>query len=553
MANINIKKGKTITFLLFVFSFLIFFLPKISLAANWYVDNAATGSNNGTSWTNAWQSFAVITWGGAGIVAGDTLYISGGTTGKTYTERLVIGASGSSGNPITIKVGQSSPHNGIVILEGNTVDGIASNRQSWVTISGQLGGSETPNMIVRNHTQNEVNLNTITGIVMEYLEIGPHITGGAGNGHCVKVSNSYLGGSNRIHHNKIHDCYDYGIVIYTISGTAANDDYLRIYHNEIYNLGHDGIHDASFIGGITIDHNDIHTAISGPLQIGTYIDGMHLRSLHYMTVSHNKIYDLTGPDSMYGYIYFEADTGGPPYSQENVVANDIYIYNNIIYETVHYPSDGQGEGILFLCKDCISVTNVSIVNNTILDVNDQGIIWGTWDATSVSNAIIANNIIYNVNYERIGSSRYMVSVAWNSPQTITTGSFGDSPTPDVIWDYNLIDVFGSNQLMARIGPINTFVDYLTTWKTTSGADAHGVTADPAFTNWTQGNSVDLHLAASDTEVMNKGVSRTEFTDDYDGISRPQGLAWDIGAYEYIASGPTPDTTPPAAPTGLTVQ
>jgi hypothetical protein len=37
--------------------------------------------------------------------------------------------------------------------------------------------------------------------------------------------------------------------------------------------------------------------------------------------------------------------------------------------------------------------------------------------------------------------------------------------------------------------------------------------------------------------------------DYAGISRPQGSAWDIGAYEYVS---LTDTIPPAAPTGLAV-
>ncbi|MFA4830780.1 MAG: hypothetical protein WC618_01210 [Patescibacteria group bacterium] len=36
------------------------------------------------------------------------------------------------------------------------------------------------------------------------------------------------------------------------------------------------------------------------------------------------------------------------------------------------------------------------------------------------------------------------------------------------------------------------------------------------------------------------------------FSRPQGSAWGIGAYEYAAAVPPPDTTPLAAPSGVVV-
>ncbi len=70
----------------------LFFLLLVSFAraANWYVDAAATGSGNGTSWANAWTTFAAITQ--ASLAGGDTVYIKSGT----YNEQYTITKSGAS-------------------------------------------------------------------------------------------------------------------------------------------------------------------------------------------------------------------------------------------------------------------------------------------------------------------------------------------------------------------------------------------------------------------------------------------------------------------------
>ncbi|MCC6752225.1 MAG: right-handed parallel beta-helix repeat-containing protein [Deltaproteobacteria bacterium] len=89
-------------------------------AAAHYVDHVATGANDGTSWANAWKSLAAINW--AAVRGGDTIYLSGGVTQKTYDEQLTVGASGVPGQPITIAPGASSPapagHGGTVVLDG---------------------------------------------------------------------------------------------------------------------------------------------------------------------------------------------------------------------------------------------------------------------------------------------------------------------------------------------------------------------------------------------------------------------------------------------------
>ncbi|MBN1676548.1 MAG: right-handed parallel beta-helix repeat-containing protein [Kiritimatiellae bacterium] len=63
---------------------------------------------------------------------------------------------------------------------------------------------------------------------------------------------------------------------------------------------------------------------------------------------------------------------------------------------------------------------------------------------------------------------------------------------------------------------------------------------------------DYHVD-SDCALVDAGVPLSAVTQDRDRVSRPQGAAYDVGAYEYEDSGPPPDTTPPAPPGGLMVQ
>jgi len=90
----------------------------------WYVDNQATGNNTGTSWQNAWKSFADVKFSAMG--SGATLYISGGATSRTYTGTINIPA-GTAG--ITITKGIDAGRDGEVIFDGknSTQYGISIN------------------------------------------------------------------------------------------------------------------------------------------------------------------------------------------------------------------------------------------------------------------------------------------------------------------------------------------------------------------------------------------------------------------------------------------
>ena len=102
-----------------------------TLAQNqYYVDKDATGQNNGSNWSNAWESFAAINW--TSISPGDIIYVSGGT----YNEPFTFGTSGNSGNLVTVSRSSESGHNGEVVINSNGKTGIDLSGRSYVRING---------------------------------------------------------------------------------------------------------------------------------------------------------------------------------------------------------------------------------------------------------------------------------------------------------------------------------------------------------------------------------------------------------------------------------
>ena len=119
-------------------------------AANFYVDNAANGSNNGTSWENAWESFGSISWGS--VKGGDKVFISGGSNSKTYSGNFSVSANGASGNPITISKGTDAGHSGNAIIEGTvTIDGRSYITVKNLSVRGQFDLDNVKYVIIDNN------------------------------------------------------------------------------------------------------------------------------------------------------------------------------------------------------------------------------------------------------------------------------------------------------------------------------------------------------------------------------------------------------------------
>ncbi len=121
---------------IYMFMLILAGLTIPAFAANHYVDKNASGSNNGSSWSNAWESFGAISW--SNVNPGDIIYVSGGSDSTIYSETLTVGKSGTSGNWIVISRGTDNGHNGKVIIDGGNSlsNGILVNGRSYVTVTG---------------------------------------------------------------------------------------------------------------------------------------------------------------------------------------------------------------------------------------------------------------------------------------------------------------------------------------------------------------------------------------------------------------------------------
>ena len=494
-------------------------MPSSVLAADWFVDGDASGSNDGTSWANAWETLAVIDWGGGGVVADDDLYISGGT----YNGTLSIGASGSSSSaPITIYTGAKHPtlsagHTDLVIIDGTTY-GINYNGYDYVTVDGGTASASSYadyNLRVTGASAEGVISNGSAGIKLLYTHV--YRNGDSSSDDNIQWANCTDG--SEIGWVDAEDPYVDNLKIYGNSTPGNTFGCVVVHDSYIHGHADDGVS-----GDGCLDFYNNQVGPWGTWGATGHADGMQMYAGN-LRIYNNIFYDETWQNSTNSLIYLENIFAG--YEYDNVfVYNNTFstagsIYDDAKYVAIYFYSHAPSEN---------DRNNIWIVNNTFTDVGGMAI-WfrSNTSSATLTNAHFENNIIYNSKQD--GSDVANVD-GWdfaNSDITFDNNVIheGSNGTSQVYYDTDSYSVSGLNTLLGttNIHTAPTYVSY-----TPKG-----------------GLSNDYHLDASDTAAIDAGVTLAIsstgtplgiWTDDKDEVSRPQGSSWDIGAYEYTSTGDT---------------
>jgi hypothetical protein len=281
------------------------------------------------------------------------------------------------------------------------------------------------------------------------------------------------------------------------SGIAAWDcTAVEITGNDVELACNDGEQECITVAGtsiFTVSGNLVHDG--GPGTIGgegiDVKDGSYLGSVHG-----NSVYGMNR-------VGIYVDSWSKPTSM-------IDVYGNNVYDCASdgYALAAENGGLLF---------DVSVYDNVAADNLGSGLVVAGWGEPGAAHPM-EDMLIINNTFFRNGSGTWGCGVSVENPEAdyvtvrnnicsrnttdqISTEAYGT----DLVVDFNLID-----------GPTAVY----------GSSYQEG---DPMFADTTCGN---FHLTAGSPAIDN-GTPDLAPPADYDGVPRPQGAGFDIGAFEYV--------------------
>jgi hypothetical protein len=250
----------------------------------------------------------------------------------------------------------------------------------------------------------------------------------------------------------------------------------------------------------------------------------HSRTQHGIYVSNSSTEPVIRGNVSYGNRGSGIQLNGDASQGGSGVITDARIEKNIIHDN----GNGGGSGI-----NCDGVQRSVIQNNLLYGNQCSGISLFREDgaAGSTDNKVINNTIVqasrarWCVNIKgRSSGNAVLNNILYGPDRGRGSLTIAADSLPGLTSDYNaVVDRFSSDDG-------GTLVP-LASWRMSTGQDQHSFVAEKGvlFANPAAG---DYHLAANGPAV-DAGTQWFAPATDLEGNRRPEGKAWDIGAYELV--------------------
>jgi len=329
------------------------------------------------------------------------------------------------------------------------------------------------------------------------------ISGGSFYG--IHVNSFFLGfppQNTHISHVKVHDTGYTGIKAYQADGIVIENS--EVYNTDLTTPGGNGIDIIASLPPAT------NPAGNGAIVRGTYIHdststGMYIKGGSVRALMENNLVARVGGVGMLA--------GGDSDAQ--------YIRNGATSECINCEiRNNVVAGTVYAGIGCWAGQNARIVNNTVINAASTG--QASFFAVPNSlgypcqGATVANNIFQG------SSARPLVHIV--------------NPGPGMVLDNNLYySTTGTYQLWWEAPALTGYWGSLAAWQAGAGEDAHSIMYQAPLLD---ANNAYRELAGSPS--IDKGQTLADVPVDYAGVVRPQGSAYDIGAFEFPAvTAPVP--------------